>query len=90
MRIDMPKAFFVVFAILLLGGCATAQPPPALADLPGFWYGLIHGIILPYSFIGSLFSDTIAIYSVPNSGGWYDFGFVLGVGVSAGSTASFS
>ena len=49
-----------------------------------------YGIILPYSFIGSLFSDTIAIYSVLNSGGWYDFGFVLGVGVSAGSTASFS
>jgi len=88
MRIHIPKAFFVVFAVLLLGGCATALPPPALADLPGFWSGFLHGMILPYSFIGSLFSDTIAIYSVPNSGDWYDFGFILGVGGFTSSAAS--
>jgi hypothetical protein len=46
---------------------------------PGFWKGLLHGIIAPASFIVSLFSDC-RIYAVPNAGRWYDFGFMLGIG----------
>lgn len=50
-----------------------------IRDASGFWSGLWHGLILPISWIGSLFSDDIAIYAYNNTGGWYDFGFVLGV-----------
>jgi len=46
----------------------------------GFWGEVWHGLIVSFSFIGSLFSDDIAIYAVNNTGGWYDFGFVLGLG----------
>ena len=56
---------------------------------PGFWFGLWHGFILPVAWVGSLFSDTIALYAVPNNGGWYDFGYFLGIvvfGVGARST----
>ena len=49
-------------------------------DPYGFWGGLWHGIITPFAFIGSLFSDNIAVYACNNSGGWYDFGFLIGVG----------
>lgn len=45
-----------------------------------------HGLIIVFSFFGSIFSDDIAIYAIYNNGGWYDFGFVLGVGgISLGS-----
>jgi hypothetical protein len=27
----------------------------------------------------SLFTDTVSVYEVHNNGGWYDFGFILGV-----------
>jgi hypothetical protein len=37
----------------------------------------VHGFISLFSLIGSIFWD-IRIYAFPNSGGWYDFGFVLG------------
>jgi hypothetical protein len=37
-------------------------------------------MITPLSFIGFLFSDDIAVYAVDNNGGWYNFGFLLGVG----------
>ena len=47
----------------------------------GFWGGLWHGLIAFFAWIGSLFSDDIAIYAVNNNGGWYDFGFVLGSGI---------
>jgi len=46
----------------------------------GFWGGLWHGIIAPISFFGSLIWDDISMYAVNNNGGWYDFGFILGIG----------
>jgi len=52
----------------------------------GFWSGLWDGWIFVFSFIVSLFSDSVAVYDVNNSGGWYDFGFLLGIGVIGAST----
>jgi hypothetical protein len=46
----------------------------------GFWGGLWHGLITPFSFVGSLIWDDVAVYAVNNNGGWYDFGLLLGVG----------
>jgi hypothetical protein len=68
-------------ATLLLAACFAEQTPAATrAVVPGFWMGLWHGIIAPLAFIVSLFSDHIRIYAVPNSGLWYDFGFMIGIG----------
>ena len=70
-------------------GCAdvSAVCPAPTDHIYGFWGGLWHGIIVGWSFIGSLFSDNIAIYAVSNNGGWYDFGFVLGAGVFLGGSS---
>ncbi len=46
----------------------------------GFLYGMLHGFITPISFIVGLFDDKVAIYAVNNTGGWYNFGFLLGSG----------
>jgi hypothetical protein len=67
--------------LVLLSSCA-AGPNPAVGtgeDAPGFWMGLWHGIILPVTFVISLFTDDVSIYEVVNDGNWYDFGFFLGV-----------
>ncbi|MFA6977761.1 MAG: hypothetical protein WC209_00445 [Ignavibacteriaceae bacterium] len=67
----------------LLFGCAH-QPLPATPGAPGFLLGLLHGFIAPVSFIASLFTD-YRIYQFPNSGLWYDFGFMIGIsGFSGG------
>lgn len=47
----------------------------------GFWYGLWHGVISPFSFIVSLFDNDVTMYAVNNKGRIYDFGFVLGSGI---------
>lgn len=47
----------------------------------GFWGGTWHGMIMIFSFIGSLTWDDVAIYAVNNNGAWYDFGFVGGFGI---------
>ena len=85
-------ALCILLAAFLFTGCADVTPIEACAiDEPyGFWGGLWHGIIAPFSFIGSLFSDSIALYAVTNTGGWYDFGFVLGAGSLFGGGSSAS
>lgn len=81
-----------LFIMILFSGCAdvTSVENCTNADPYGFWSGLWHGIIAPLSFIGSLLFDSIAMYAVNNTGGWYDFGFVLGSGILSfgGSRAS--
>jgi hypothetical protein len=83
--------WILVAGLLLLVLSACAAGPNAAVDVPaedgdlaGFWMGLWHGIIVPITFIVSLFSDTVSIYEVHNTGGWYDFGFLLGAGMFLG------
>lgn len=53
---------------------------PFVGDVTGFLPGFIHGIIAPVTFVVSLYDDSVTMYDISNSGGWYDFGFILGVG----------
>jgi hypothetical protein len=81
----MKKMYFVLAIIVLLSlsSCADVginQTGCLTGHVYGFWGGLWHGIIAPFSFFGSLIWDDISMYAVNNNGGWYDFGFVLGVG----------
>jgi len=65
-------------ALGLLAACAT-QPDVASAPAgpPGFLLGLVHGFISPFALIAEIFTH-VRVYAYPNSGGWYDFGFVIG------------
>ena len=77
-------------AVALLSACAATQSPTMVApSAPGFLLGLWHGFIFPVAWVVSLFTDKVAIYAVPNNGGWYDFGYFLGIvvfGVGARKT----
>jgi len=79
----------VLMTFVMLTGCADVAVVDAclILDPYGFWGGLWHGMIAPFSFIGTLFSDNIAMYAINNSGGWYDFGFWLGMGSLTSSTS---
>jgi len=72
---------------LLLAGCATQMAGTVKPEAPGFWFGLVQGFIAPVTFVISLFRPDVAVYAVPNNGGWYNFGFVLGIGGFAGSAS---
>jgi hypothetical protein len=74
------KRALVLAPLLSLAACAATQDSAAVApQAPGFWLGLWHGFIFPVAWIVSLFTDDVAIYAVPNNGGWYDFGYFLGI-----------
>lgn len=78
----------VVGAALLLSSCAAGPNPAAGTgqEPPGFWLGLWHGIILPVTFVISLFTDGVNVYEVANNGNWYDFGFAFGATISLGGS----
>jgi len=75
---------FLVIAMIMLSGCADfhdiGKCLPIDGKVYGFWNGLWHGLIAWFALIGSLFNDDIAIYAFNNNGGWYNFGFLIGVG----------
>jgi hypothetical protein len=84
----------VIVLLFVLASCAGPNPmidtAPAEGEAAGFLKGLLHGFISLFTFIVSLFSDTVGMYEVHNTGGWYDFGFVLGAMIfySSGGRAS--
>jgi hypothetical protein len=79
----------LIFAAMLVTLASCAENIQAaeciLEEKDGFWNGLIHGFISPFTFIVSLFDDEVTIYSICNNGGWYNFGFLLGVSVIFGA-----
>jgi hypothetical protein len=76
----------VLAVALALASCAT-QPQPDAFNPPGFFSGLLHGFLILFSFVGSLFMD-VRIYSFPNTGVWYDFGYVIGASLFLGGSGS--
>ena len=72
------SALFV--AMLALSACAEHQESSAVQpQAPGFLLGLWHGFIFPIAWIVSLFLSDVSVYAVPNNGGWYDFGYFIGI-----------
>ena len=83
----------VILSVLLVAACAAG--PNTAANVPGqeqagFWLGLWQGLISPITFIVSLFNHDVNIYEIHNNGGWYNFGFMIGVMLvfSGGGTGS--
>ncbi len=71
----------LTLAPLLLAACAhhVTSVVNHGPDSPGFLLGLWHGFIFPVAWVLSLFVPDVAVYAVPNQGGWYDFGFFIGI-----------
>jgi len=70
---------FIIFLIsITLVGCGFAEVGGSSYDAPGFFSGIWHGLLAPWTLILRLFLD-IEMYAFPNSGWFYDFGFLLGI-----------
>jgi hypothetical protein len=72
--------FFPLLALpIALSACAHQAASAVAPEAPGFLLGLWHGFIFPVAWVLSLIMPDVAVYAVPNNGGWYDFGFFVGV-----------
>ena len=77
-----------LLAALTITLVACASQPPGQPGAPAFLSGLWHGVIAPIAFLVSLFDNDVRMYAVPNAGRWYDFGFLLGLGVWGGGAGA--
>ena len=87
------KVFLLLAVVMVLfASCADTQAYQLVGEghTYGFWGGLWHGMIAPLDFIGSLIWDDVAVYAPNNNGGWYAFGFILGIGGLGGGSARAS
>ena len=75
------RAFLALTALAALSACATQSAAAVAPEAPGFLLGLWHGFIFPIAWLISLFVPEASVYAVPNNGGWYDFGYFLGIAV---------
>ncbi len=75
----LQKLLVVVPIVLLLTSCAAGNPQFTQETPADFWWGLWHGIISVISLVVHIFNENVSVYELNNSGGWYDFGFLLGV-----------
>jgi hypothetical protein len=81
------RTFVAVLLLVLVAACAHQPHPLPFGSPPGFFAGIWHGLVAPFALVGHLFSD-IRIYAFPNSGGWYDLGYVLGLSAWGGGAAA--
>lgn len=71
-----------ILGVIILTGCTFIEPGSISSyDPPGFFAGIWHGLVAPYTLIVRWFTE-VYMYATPNSGWWYDFGFLIGVGLS--------
>jgi len=83
------RALAPLGALAALAACAHQSAAAVAPAAPGFLLGLWHGFIFPIAWVLSLLMPDVAVYAVPNNGGWYDFGYFLGIvvfGVGARKT----
>jgi len=73
------KLLALIPLMFLLASCAAGDAQFTSESPAGFWFGLWHGVISFISLIIHLFNDSVTVYELNNTGGWYDFGFLLGV-----------
>ena len=66
------KMMAVVILAMALASCADSVTfkEAATRSSVGFLHGFWHGLISPFSWFMSLFSNDVAIYAIYNNGGW--------------------
>jgi hypothetical protein len=73
------KLLSIITAVLVVSSCAAGDTQFTPETPAGFWWGLWHGVISVISLVVHIFNETVVVYETDNTGGWYDFGFLLGV-----------
>jgi hypothetical protein len=71
-------ALLVLIQVAVVACGFVGSEPFAAWDPPGFLYGVWHGLLAPWTLVIRFFLP-IKMYAVPNSGWFYDLGFLIGV-----------
>lgn len=70
----------LIILILISLAIVSCAPAESTTSTYGFFYGLLHGCILPFAVIAKIFNMEVGIYALNNSGVGYWIGFLIGIG----------
>ncbi|MBT4036161.1 MAG: hypothetical protein HOB84_05555 [Candidatus Marinimicrobia bacterium] len=74
--------FLTITTMLVIIALTSCMPNPEhdMGQAPsGFFSGVWHGWVAPFSLIVGFFNDHTRVYDPNNTGWWYDFGFYMAV-----------
>jgi hypothetical protein len=69
----------MVILLMLITSCAPGDGANSAENPAGFFSGVWHGWIAPFTLVISLFNKNIGIYEVNNVGFWYNFGYYMAI-----------
>ncbi|MFD0698418.1 hypothetical protein ACFQZT_30525 [Paenibacillus sp. GCM10027628] len=69
----------LIVTVLSLTGCVPGDGVNNVHRPAGFFWGIWHGWIAPFSLIIGIFKHHIRVYEIYNSGWWYDLGFYIAI-----------
>ena len=72
-------AIIITIILITLTGCVPGDGTRTYSKPAGFFWGILHGWLAPFSLIIGIFNKHIRVYEVMNNGWWYDFGFYIAV-----------
>ena len=70
---------FIIAVTFIFTSCIPGGGNYSVDNPAGFFTGVWHGWIAPFSLILGLFNRDITIYESFNTGWWYDFGFYISI-----------
>jgi hypothetical protein len=93
------RSIIAIGFVLAIAGCATQYAPEHIGDPYGFFSGILHGFLFPFALMGKLLSWVMSLFGIsflgsvtiigrPNTGFFYYFGFILGLGMTGGGAGA--
>jgi hypothetical protein len=73
------SGLMMVILLMLITSCAPGDGANSAENPAGFFSGVWHGWIAPFTLVISLFNKNIGIYEVNNVGFWYNFGYYMAI-----------
>jgi hypothetical protein len=79
MRLKFLILLLLLLSLVFLSGCVPGGGSYDRESPAGFFSGIWHGWIAPFSLVIGLFDHDVRIYEPHNSGWWYDVGFYVAI-----------
>jgi hypothetical protein len=75
-----PLILGLLLAAILLTGCLAGTDSRFDAEAPaGFFTGIWHGLLAPFTLLADLSGANVSMYEAANVGPQYDLGFLIGL-----------
>lgn len=84
------KIIILLLLLICVTSLSSCAPKGYESNEAGFFSGIWHGFIIIFSLIGKVFGANIGIYAEHNTGFFYWFGFIIGLGLLGGGGGSAS